>query len=477
MNVEEYLEAVLKCKAILEFASSTSDLSIGIDEMTGCLKLISNLVSGERKKLNLEEVENAAREVTLNPWKFVSQDSLIEAYQLRLFRGFVILTRNLVAWNSLSVPSEGLIMTTKYILTNYREQGASYKSCLRSLFELLANLAVRFDDIDWDISALKELLEETLEDEIVTAIYEPVICFMKRAIKRTELITEFIALGKCNAFSQMLLADSKILYEEERVCSEPLREIWISIATSEACGRWLHSDEPKITTTKMRTLQTVIVNELDAWSDNEMLEILSWVLPSLSSSAAEIAAILNKQTGSTNLIENSQIQLMVLLDVTALLLTNNTVKQVLERSNILDSLVPLFRAIHENTDSQVKLNSPRSQEQVTESLWNFPEAKLLLIEVITFICHLCFEAQEKMRELHGIELILSNCVIDRLNPFIKEKSILCIKFLLESNMKNQELVRNLEARKAINPDDLEEMGIELDIKGGQVKLKPKNQGV
>lgn len=477
MNGEEYLDTVLKCKAILKLASSTSELSIGIKEMTSCLKLLSELLSGERENLKLEEVENAAREVTLNPWDCVCGAPLIEAHQLRLFRGFVILTRNLVAWNSISLPPDALILSTKYVLTNYRKQGSFYRTCLQSLFELLANLAVRSEGFKWDIPALKELFEESLDEDIVGAIFEPAICFMSKAVTRSDLIAEFIVVKQCNAFTQMLLADSSLLYDNERVHSKALREIWISIATSEACGRWLKCYHPNHGTTKLRILQTVIATELDSWSDNDLLATLSWVLPSLTLSAAEVTGILSQQESHMNTVENAHAQLMALLDMTALLLTNNAVKQVLERSDILETLVPLFRAIHENTDSQVKLNSPRSQEQAIESIWDFPGAKLLLIEIMTFISHKCFEAQEKMRELHGIELVLSNCVIDRLNPFIKEKSILCIKFLLESNMKNQELVRNLEARKAVNSDDLEKMGIELDIKEGQVRLKPKNHRI
>ncbi|KAM9886264.1 hypothetical protein OXX79_014309 [Metschnikowia pulcherrima] len=76
-----------------------------------------------------------------------------------------------------------------------------------------------------------------------------------------------------------------------------------------------------------------------------------------------------------------------------------------------------------------------------------------------------------MRELHGLELILSNCVIDEDNPYIKEHSVLCLRFVLQENQRNQEFVASLEAKQVVNADALSEAGYEVSIKDGKVKVR------
>ena len=79
--------------------------------------------------------------------------------------------------------------------------------------------------------------------------------------------------------------------------------------------------------------------------------------------------------------------------------------------------------------------------------------------------------QDRIRELHGLELVLSNCVIDDNDPFIKERSVVCIKYLLQDNRPNQDFVAQLEAKKAVQDDVLSEAGYEVKIGNtGELKL-------
>ncbi|KAK7679849.1 copper transport protein [Cerrena zonata] len=52
-------------------------------------------------------------------------------------------------------------------------------------------------------------------------------------------------------------------------------------------------------------------------------------------------------------------------------------------------------------------------------------------------------------------------MIDDNDPFIKERSIVCLKFLLA----------DLEAKKTYDDQALKEVGYEVEIKEGQVQLK------
>lgn len=86
------------------------------------------------------------------------------------------------------------------------------------------------------------------------------------------------------------------------------------------------------------------------------------------------------------------------------------------------------------------------------------------------------EIQNQVRELGGLGVILSNCVIDDNDPFIKERSIMCIKFLLKDNKENQNFVANLESKRVANDETLQEAGYEVDIsKDGKLSLKSTNQ--
>ena len=108
---------------------------------------------------------------------------------------------------------------------------------------------------------------------------------------------------------------------------------------------------------------------------------------------------------------------------------------------------------------------------------NFPEIKSFIIELLANLSYRNKENQDKIRELHGLEVVLSNCVIDDNDPFIKERSIICIRFLLEGNPENQKIVAQLEAKGVVKDKDLEEAGYEVKVnKEGEIKLTSKPKG-
>ncbi len=49
-----------------------------------------------------------------------------------------------------------------------------------------------------------------------------------------------------------------------------------------------------------------------------------------------------------------------------------------------------------------------------------------------------------------LEIVLSNCAIDDNEPFIKERSIMFLKYALYKNQENQEFVAKLEQRTAVD---------------------------
>lgn len=69
--------------------------------------------------------------------------------------------------------------------------------------------------------------------------------------------------------------------------------------------------------------------------------------------------------------------------------------------------------------------------------------------------------------------MLSNCIIDNNNPFIKEQAIVCLKYLLQKNPKNQQFVADLEAKKVVDDQVLLEVGYQVEVIDGKVAVKRK----
>ena len=138
-----------------------------------------------------------------------------------------------------------------------------------------------------------------------------------------------------------------------------------------------------------------------------------------------------------------------------------------------DSNIQLNMKATDNIGNIIKnadiLNKRIKENKICDS--NFPGIKCYLVELLGFMTYGQTEVQNLIRELHGLELVLSNCIIDDNNPFIKERSILCIRYLLADNQQNQDFITKLEAKKAVNDDVLEKAGYRMNVDGnGNVKL-------
>lgn len=130
---------------------------------------------------------------------------------------------------------------------------------------------------------------------------------------------------------------------------------------------------------------------------------------------------------------------------------------------------PKFEDLSLEDDSNKDLNKGLNKNK--KKLRN---VRGVLIDVITVFVYGNFNNQELVRENHGLEAVLNSCNIDHNEPFIKEKAVLCLKFLLMNNEKNQAFVRQLEPQRLdMKPEDeaaLARQGYAVDIVDGKVKL-------
>lgn len=138
------------------------------------------------------------------------------------------------------------------------------------------------------------------------------------------------------------------------------------------------------------------------------------------------------------------------------------------RSNLLHYLISLLKVTESLPKaSKLKKMTPGYQPDVTD----FPNLKSLLIPVITYLVKGDTIAQNEMRDSGGLISILNCCIIDSNNPFMKERALLCIKYLLLNNADNQKIVAEMEARHEVDPDVLQKAGFEAGFCSGQLKIK------
>lgn len=107
-----------------------------------------------------------------------------------------------------------------------------------------------------------------------------------------------------------------------------------------------------------------------------------------------------------------------------------------------------------------------SQERQRE----FPLIKNKMIFLLCLLGEGNFHVQELARNMHALEIVLSNMMIDQNNPFIRQTSVLCISVLLKNNPSNQDFVSKLEAKEAVPEKDLQDAGFNINVVDGKVKF-------
>lgn len=174
-------------------------------------------------------------------------------------------------------------------------------------------------------------------------------------------------------------------------------------------------------------------------------------------------------------LRNAWNSLVVLLDTLHALLDdkNESIKQaLLSQCDILTTLVTLLGEAQKTLPRRGKL-SEINDEGFEPNPEEFPLIKGKIITLLSLLTLHNPTVQNRIRELHGLEMILSNCMIDRNNPFIRERAILCIRYLLEGNAENQAFVAKLEAKETVSEGAIDEAGYQTEFIDGKLKLKKK----
>ena len=105
------------------------------------------------------------------------------------------------------------------------------------------------------------------------------------------------------------------------------------------------------------------------------------------------------------------------------------------------------------TDGPMPAPSPLSQtdsqdqdalDAADPSDFEWRNLKKLVILVLSSLVWKSRTVQDQIRQYGGVEMVVACCTYDGNNPYIREHAVMCLRFLLEGNEDNKELVRRLE---------------------------------
>lgn len=391
----------------------------------------------------------------------------------RLLRGVILLLRNLVVASKSPIDVNDVFEAIASLFKTYRSSdldpsGRFFNGCFAAYSELLANSSSQFSSqLHVDPVVFARLIPsegfQLVKNCTEINILFPFNVFIANSLSSHESISVLLLSPDCSPILEYV--SSVDLHESQMML--PFIE---AIICHEKFHKWIMSLENDLLKIQFLKTAQIAATSNEEWDNHQCVTILNWALEIVKESAAPAIELLEAKIYDVSSLDTLHQVLVSALDILSDLGKFNCAQQFFLEYKALDVIIPLFRAIFENVEVKTAKGAKQTAAPGTK---NFPIVRSLIIEIIAFICQSSFEAQERTRELHGLELVLSSCVIDDNNPFMKERAILCLKFLLEKNQKNQQFVAELEANKVADSSALEAAGYELDVVGGKLKVKSK----
>lgn len=401
----------------------------------------------------------------------------------RLLRGIIIVVRNKAhrALSDIANSFVPLLVSSLYRFCSM-PNGPFTNRCFTSYLEALAN----FRDYTFPVSSLDTL--DTIVRLAPQESRDPLVHFLAHALKDPSnidiehnlLISRILKTPNSSIMTFLLSAYDSVDFlqvENSSPTKEVLAQLLRLIISHEAFGLWLqsyilrdpdvqnvlYSDNIHPDFTRWLQLCQVLVTAMSWGNEYQLTPLLMWIFDLyLEFQALSIDAL----TSSTD-DKRLHIHITVLLDLISELCQYNQGKEFFLHYNLVDSLIPLLRKVHEAVPP-ITL-----KERETRTL-RFAHVKSIIIEILAYLTVDQKPIQEKLRTLHAMEVILSSCIIDENNPFMKERAILCLRYALANNVENQKLVSQLEAKNTADESVLQEVGYEVEMVDGKMAIKKKD---
>ncbi|EGV63410.1 hypothetical protein CANTEDRAFT_106551 [Yamadazyma tenuis ATCC 10573] len=358
---------------------------------------------------------------------------------LRLFRGVLLIIRNLV------------IETNDFEIETIATSLEQFQRVVPSSNEMYTKTVIVYYQIFANISQTKQpqcihTLTKIMKFNDNTE--HPVLVTLSNLFKNDQNIYDM--LYNDYGIETMRHLTNFEVTEHPNEIERLYLEIWEKVVAHESFSKWIvkHDDE------KVLKICQIVITSKDNWNNSQLLGILSWLFEMFKFlNGVAVASLNNKDLDSLGAVHP---KLLMVLDCVSELSKFNIAKDFLINYEMVNLLIPLLRVVHESIEPK---NMMKNKNQIIE----FPHIKSIIIEILSYLTFENFKIQELIRELHGIEVILSSCVIDDSNPFMKERAIICLKYLLYKNAQNQEFVASLEAKKSVDSSLLEEAGYQVSI--------------
>lgn len=396
---------------------------------------------------------------------------------MRIVRGHLILIRNLCtvedALFDLQLLFESLNVFTKSCQNC--EDLNLFVSTIVIYYQALSNLTVfkTMDNLQLFLGVFKLVLPFIIDnDTLITPFLKTFYNLIER--KDNQFLVNILhwedkSLPVYEIFDFLTEAFSKVDLDSELTTSSVLLiNVFKRMISDESFSQWMKYQSPERKLEILSTAQ-IIVPATETWNKFQIVAILNWVYDEFQLYNQSVMESLKSNIENMNQSDIDVLHrpLLLTLDIISSVSNTKEGKEFLGFYNSLELIIPLLGTVH-------TIFKPKNfTKKIDEVTLEFPEIKSILIEIIANLTYKDHDIQEQVRNLGGLELILSNCIIDDTNKFIRERAIVCIRFLLENNKENQNVVAQLEVRKPVDDDVLQDIGYQVDIKDGRVHLNKK----
>lgn len=471
MDRIEVDNAISQARAVLENGGNNMDYSLVLEKLGA---LVSETSKDEQFRVSLARdfsLLDVLVDVVTNSLLLDLTDTETSVLYVRVLRGVLIVLRNLVAFTEVFIDISMLLLNVQHFLSKVERSNPYFSRCLCVYFEILANISLSRDQsFQCNLQLVSQTIEPVLETTMqVEALKQPFMTFLNAALSDDDNVTSLLR-DHCNKrlLGSLLIEGYSLLNGHENI-NEHTISIFQRMVSNKRFKIWIESRENSIEFTSILEVARLVATTEMEWDNTQCIIILEWVYFFFQKWTRIAIDSLYAESEDAR-IADIHPKLIIVLDIISDLMKYHQAIQFLKHNFALEPLIGLLRAANDNGEiSTVKVPIPQAIPAVGKK--HFPMVKSLIVEIMAFLVHNSFENQEKVRELHGLELLLSNCIIDDNNPYIKERAILCLKFVLRNNPKNQEFVAQLEAKQVVDDNALKEAGYEVNMEDGKVKLK------
>lgn len=124
----------------------------------------------------------------------------------------------------------------------------------------------------------------------------------------------------------------------------------------------------------------------------------------------------------------------------------------------------------QDLEAQSDTASAMMENNIEPADFEWRNLKKLVVLVLSSLVWRSRTVQDQIREHGGVEMILNCCNADGNNPYIKDHAVMCLRFLVEGSRENQQIVRDLEERRAAARETREAPNPETEVGETQAEI-------